>query len=82
VEDAFTALLRPFLRFLGDQEITPSSSLNDLGLDSMQAIEVLFAVEDAYGIEFPDDRLSETTFATAGALWDAIQETRAEAGRK
>jgi len=72
----FAALLRPYLKYAGDQEITAESSLRDLGLDSMKAIELLFAVEDAYGVVIPDDRLTEATFETGSSLWTVIEELR------
>jgi len=69
----FTELLTPFLKFLGEQEITPDSSLRELGLDSMQAIELLFAVEDAFGVTLADDDMNDDTFATAGSLWTVVR---------
>jgi acyl carrier protein len=68
----FVALLRPFLRFAGEQPITEESRLRELGLDSMQAIEVLFALEDGFGVTLPDEALSEATFETAGSLWEVV----------
>ncbi|WP_367139693.1 MULTISPECIES: acyl carrier protein [Streptomyces] len=68
----FSELLTPFLKFLGEQEITPDASLRELGLDSMQAIELLFAIEDTFGVTLPDDDMNDTTFATAGSLWTVI----------
>lgn len=73
----FVTLLRPFLKYAGDQEITPDSRLRDLGLDSMRAIELLFALEDAYDVVVPDEKLVEDTFETCGSLWTMIQELRA-----
>ena len=72
----FVTLLRPFLKYAGDQEITPDSRLRDLGLDSMRAIELLFALEDAYDVVVPDEKLVEDTFETAGSLWTMIEELR------
>ncbi|MFJ9406873.1 acyl carrier protein [Streptomyces sp. NPDC101393] len=70
----FTALLRPFLKHPGPDEIalTPDTDLRALGVDSMQAIELLFAIEDTFGISLPDDELNDATFATAGNLWRVI----------
>ncbi|GAA3486963.1 acyl carrier protein [Streptomyces cremeus] len=68
----FVELLTPFLKFLGAHEIGADSSLRDLGLDSMQAIELLFAVEDTFEVTLPDDDMNDATFATAGSLWRAI----------
>jgi acyl carrier protein len=39
----------------------------------MQSIELLFAIEDTFGISLPDEDLTDTTFATAGSLWHAMQ---------
>ncbi|MGK5543253.1 acyl carrier protein [Streptomyces sp. URMC 127] len=71
----FTELLTPFLKFLGEQEITPDASLRELGLDSMQAIELLFAIEDTFGVTLADDDMNDATFATAGSLWTVISAT-------
>lgn len=80
MDPRFTDLLRPFLRFLGPEPIQESSPLRELGLDSMQAIDLLFAVEDAYGCVLPDDLMTDATFATAGSLWTAVRGSAAVAG--
>ncbi|MCX4743044.1 MULTISPECIES: acyl carrier protein [Streptomyces] len=67
----FTEMLKPFLPFLGEEPITADTPLRELGLDSMQAIELMFTLEDTFGVQLPDDALTETTFATAGSLWKA-----------
>lgn len=68
----FTDLLGKFLKFAGDGPITEDSDLRALGLDSMQSIELLFAIEDTFGVSLPDDEMGDATFATAGNLWRAI----------
>ncbi|TDP90594.1 acyl carrier protein [Labedaea rhizosphaerae] len=72
MDPRFTELLAPFLKFGKDKQITPESNLRALGLDSMRSIELLFAIEDTYGISLPDDEMTDATFATAGSLWHAI----------
>ncbi|MFI9569243.1 acyl carrier protein [Streptomyces rishiriensis] len=72
MDTRFTELLTPFLKFLGEQEITPDTPLRELGLDSMQAIELLFAIEDAFGVTLADDDMNDDTFATAGSLWSVV----------
>jgi acyl carrier protein len=76
MEPGFVDLLRPFLKYAGDQQITERSCLRDLGLDSMREIEVLFAIEDAYRVTIPDDRLTDATFETTGSLWSVIDDLR------
>jgi len=80
VDAEFAALLRRFLRYAGDQEIAADAKLRDLGLDSMRAIELLFAVEDTYGVAIPDERLTDATFETGHALWSVIEEIRVPVG--
>ncbi|MDX3112513.1 acyl carrier protein [Streptomyces scabiei] len=72
MDPRFTDLLAPFLKFLGEEEITAETSLREQGLDSMQAIELLFAIEDAFGVALPDEAMNHATFATAGSLWKVI----------
>ena len=72
MDKRFTDVLRPFLPLLGDTEPTEQSNLRDLGLDSMQAVNLLFAIEDELGVSLPDEDLNEATFATAGSLWHAV----------
>lgn len=73
MDERFVTMLRPFLRFLPEGRTpTETDRLHDLGLDSMQAIELLFAVEDTFGVSLPDELLVDATFETAGSLWRAI----------
>ncbi|NIL42978.1 acyl carrier protein [Salinispora arenicola] len=76
MDAAFPDLLKPFLKYAGTQPITSEASLHELGLDSMRAIELLFAIEDTYGVSMPDELLTDRTFATAGSLWDTIESLR------
>ena len=73
MDTRFTELLMPFLKFLGDRDIVPDAPLRELGLDSMQAIELLFAIEDAFDVTLPDDDMNDSTFATAGSLWAVVR---------
>lgn len=72
MDPRFTDVLSPYLKFRGDRPIGPDSDLRALGLDSMQAIELLFAIEDTYGISLPDEAMNDATFATAASLWNEI----------
>ncbi|WP_156722128.1 acyl carrier protein [Streptomyces apocyni] len=76
MEPRFVELLSGFLPFLDGQELTPESTLSELGLDSMHSIDLLFAIEDTFGVPLPDEDLNDTTFATAGSLWSAVQAAR------
>jgi acyl carrier protein len=78
METEFTEIARPYLRFLPeDRTLHPDDRLRDLGLDSMQAVELLFAMEDGFDIELSDDQLNDETFETAGSLWRVVAEAKA-----
>ncbi|BET51979.1 MULTISPECIES: acyl carrier protein [Streptomyces] len=71
----FEEVVRGYLPFLAAEEpLEEDTSLRDLGLDSMGTVELLGALESAYGIRFMDDALSMETFATPGVLWDRTSE--------
>jgi acyl carrier protein len=80
VDAEFVALVARHLKYADAKAVFAGSNLRDLGLDSMRAIDLLFAVEDRYELTIPDERLTDATFETAGSLWDVIQELRAPMG--
>jgi len=47
--------------------------LPDLGLDSMSAIELVLAIEDAFGTQFPEESLVRETFATIKSLETVVR---------
>lgn len=47
--------------------------LPDLGLDSMSAIELVVAIEDAFGAQFPEESLVRETFATFRSLETVVR---------
>lgn len=55
-----------------EEGITLSSDLTaDLGLSSLDVIEVVLAFEEEFGIEIPDDEIWE--LATAGDIVDYLE---------
>lgn len=73
----FTSMLRQVLKYAGEEELTAESRLRDFGLDSLEAIKLLFAIEDGYDVTLPDDKLIDATFETAGGLWAEVSRLRA-----
>ena len=63
------------MRGLGDRRPV---GLVAAGLDSVQLISLVMALEAEYGVTFADEYFSSDTFATAGAVWRAVQELRGE----
>ena len=80
MDPRYVEMLSGFLKFRGDRQITEDSNLRDLGLDSMQSIELLFAIEDTFDVSMPDEVLTESTFASAGSLWQAMVSSGVSAG--
>lgn len=58
--DVESRVLTVFKNFLSSEEkLTPSASFQELGLDSLDAVEVMVAVEEEFGIEIPDKESEE-----------------------
>jgi acyl carrier protein len=53
--------------------ITPESTLESLGLDSLDLIELLFDVEDDFGIRVPQDGGSALKTATIQDIVESIR---------
>jgi acyl carrier protein len=49
---------------LSREQLPPEAPLNSLGIDSLGLIELMFLIEDHFGISLPDDRT--TDFVTIG----------------
>ena len=73
MDPRFVTLLAANLPLAGDHAFAEETRLRDLGLDSMQAVELLFGIEETFGVSLPDEELNDTTFDTAGSLWNAVQ---------
>ena len=52
--------------------ISPEATVTELGLDSLTIVELLFDVEDEFGIEIPEERATFETLAEAAALVDEL----------
>jgi acyl carrier protein len=79
----YLALLREHLPELPvGAALEPDTDLAEAGLDSVQLISLVMALEAEYGVTFADEYFSSDTFATAGAVWQAVQELRSEKEKK
>jgi acyl carrier protein len=54
--------------------ITPESTLESLGLDSLDLIELLFDVEDEFNIRVPQDGSSALKTATIADIVESIRK--------
>jgi acyl carrier protein len=64
---------------LAPDAITPESTLESLGLDSLDLIELLFDVEDEFGIRIPQDGGSALKTATIQDIINSVQTIVAQA---
>jgi acyl carrier protein len=55
---------------LAETEITPERSLQSLGIDSLAALELLFDLEDEFGITVPQEQQSIETLGDLVSLID------------
>ncbi|WP_371053898.1 acyl carrier protein [Rhodococcus gordoniae] len=51
-----------------------TADLYELGLTSHASVNVMLALEDAFDVEFPDELLRKSTFASVGAIRSALTE--------
>jgi acyl carrier protein len=68
----FEEILRHHLPLSDGITIAADRALSDLGLDSLAIVGLVFDLEEAFAVVFPDALVSPDTFATAGSLWRAI----------
>ncbi|MGN6257343.1 MAG: acyl carrier protein [Solirubrobacterales bacterium] len=54
----------------GEPEVRPDTRFDDLGLDSVDRLELLVAIEDACGVALPDEQLATPT---VGCVAEAIR---------
>lgn len=59
-----------FAQKIKKEKVDKSISLENLGLDSLDKIELLYGLEDEFNIEFTNDEMKN--FVTVGDVYDAI----------
>jgi acyl carrier protein len=64
-----------------DVPLIPETRLSDFGLDSLNMLGLMIAVEAEYGIEVPSELLTFRTFTTPRALWTAVRRLRPGSAR-
>ncbi|HYF35024.1 MAG TPA: phosphopantetheine-binding protein [Prosthecobacter sp.] len=70
------ALLRPFLRLLPASAPLPlDADLGALGLDSLQSIDLLVALEQEFEIQIPDEKITAESFSTPRHLLELVRPT-------
>jgi acyl carrier protein len=59
---------------IAPETIGEDSKLEELGLDSLGALELVFAIEEEFEVKVPDDRIPE--LRTVRAVCDGIEGLR------
>ena len=75
--DEFDATIRSILvkhgRLAADaQQLAPDADLYQAGMSSHASVNVMLALEGAFDIEFPDEMLKRSVFASINAIRDAV----------
>ncbi len=55
-------------------EITPTSSLKEMKIDSLDVVEIIMKIEDAFEIEIPDEKFKE--FHNLGDIANYIKSVK------
>ncbi|MBO7126334.1 acyl carrier protein [bacterium] len=54
--------------------ITPETSLKDMKIDSLDVVEIIMKIEDAFEIEIPDEKLKE--FRNLGDIAEYVKSVK------
>jgi acyl carrier protein len=67
---------------LGDhiRSIGAYDSLWQMGMTSLASVQVMLALESAFGLEFPDSKLRHNTFACISNIIDCVDELTGSSG--
>ena len=61
-----------------EEKITPESRFEELGVDSLDSIEILFELEEAFDLSVEDEAVQG--MESVGQVIEAIEEAKAERG--
>ena len=69
---AFRKTLLAHLPYAAADELSATDDLTALGLNSMGVVQLLTDLEETFGLELPDELITEETFETVGSLWEVV----------
>lgn len=55
--------------------LLPETRLEELGLDSLAAVELIFEIEERFGVQVPNERAAE--FKSVGAIVEGVRALQA-----
>ncbi len=56
---------------IGPETITPESTFVDLNIDSLDGLQLVFALEEEFGVDIPDDAAKE--FKSVGEVVQGLE---------
>jgi acyl carrier protein len=59
--------------------LAPDADLHAAGLSSLATVDLMLAIEEHFGLEFPDRLLNRRTFGSIAALAAAVADIRGSA---
>ena len=62
----------------GIDAVSDGTDLHDAGMTSFDAVQLMLALEDAFGIEFPERMLNRKLFSSIGSINAALGELLGE----
>jgi acyl carrier protein len=69
----FETLLRRHCRLAPPgAPIDPDELLINLGVDSLEVVELIVAIEDTFDLTIPQEALTPAVFATAASVWQMV----------
>ena len=71
-EDSVRQLLASFLK-LEPARLTPDARLDELGLDSLAAVELVFVIEERFDVSVPNERATQFHGETVRAIANAVR---------
>lgn len=76
MQDTLTALKAIIHEEFGieTKDLAPATSILESGLDSLGFAELIFVVEERFGIQFPDSRSDLRTLAQLASLIDSLKQ--------
>ena len=77
--DDVRTILRDHARLPVEAEaLADDADLYEAGMTSHASVNVMLALEDHFDVEFPDDMLKPSVFASIAAISAAVEQLRAE----
>jgi acyl carrier protein len=71
-------LIIGYIREMTDAEVTADTKLQDLELDSLDALDLVFQIEGEFDIEFPHEKLVDFAALTMAEIAGHVDRMRME----